>query len=238
MGDSPCTEAPSPPCDLCSAWPCSTRELSVFGAACQFSEGGRLVRGRRARASTTTPPGPILAAAAGAIRPRVCSAPRRLPRGGTRATAAAVREDFCCARCCLCLSPLPRAVLLLCARSFAACSAACASARCRVRCCCCARRVSLRAGLRVIQRAAVLLLRTRCFAAGGATCFSARCCVQCRCCVRECCLQLKSEQKGKQHPGRVSCLSVLKRLFPIAIRVSACCQRYSTTAIPGWSENF
>jgi hypothetical protein len=101
----------------------------VFGAACQFSEGGRLVRGRRARASPTTPPGPILAAAAGAIRPRVCSAPRRLPRGGTRA-AAAVREDFCCARCCLCFSPLPRAVLLLCSKSFAARGAACDSARC------------------------------------------------------------------------------------------------------------
>ena len=115
---------------------------------------------------------------------------------------------YCCVRCCLCLSPLPRAVLLLramsfptrgdvcaparcgvrgvlmravlhvpqpcavrvlCARSFAMRAvllvfqpdAACAAA-CRVRCCCCARGVLLRA---------VLLLRARCFAAGGAACF-------------------------------------------------------------------
>ena len=115
---------------------------------------------------------------------------------------------YCCVRCFLCLSPLPRAVLLLRAMSFHARGAVCAPARCgvrgvlmravlhvpqpcavrvlcarsfamravllvsqpdaacaaacRVRCCCCARGVLLRA---------VLLLRARCFAAGGAACF-------------------------------------------------------------------
>ena len=44
--------------------------------------------------------------------------------------AAALCEEFCCAQCCLCFSPLPRAVLLLCSKSFAARGAACDSARC------------------------------------------------------------------------------------------------------------
>jgi hypothetical protein len=44
--------------------------------------------------------------------------------------AAALCEEFCCAQCCLCFSPLPRAVLLPCSKSFAARGAACDSARC------------------------------------------------------------------------------------------------------------
>ena len=54
-------------------------------------------------------------------------------------------------RCFACLSRLPRAVLLLCARSYSARRAACALARCSVRCCCCAREVLLRAVLLVLQ---------------------------------------------------------------------------------------
>ena len=75
---------------------------------------------------------------------------------------------FCCARCCLCLSPLPRAVLLLCPRSFAVRVAACDSARCLVRCCCCARVVLLRAGLLVFQRVAACSAAAVCESAEGA----------------------------------------------------------------------
>ena len=86
--------------------------------------------------------------------------------------AVAVCEEFCCSRCCLCFSPLRRAVLLLlCSRSFAARGSACASARCGMWRCCCARGNFLRAVLLVIQLVA----------AGGAACFSARCRVHCRC---------------------------------------------------------
>ena len=113
--------------------------------------------------------------------------------------AVAVCEEFCCSRCCLCFSPLRRAVLLLlCSRSFAARGSACASARCGMRRCCCAQGVFLRALLLVIQHVA----------AGGAACFSARCRVHCRCFARSCFLQLQSEQrrnaKGARHGAQVA----------------------------------
>jgi hypothetical protein len=122
---------------------------------------------------------------------------------------------FCCARACLCFSALPRAVLLLCASFFAVRGAACFSARCLVRCCCCARGVLLRAGLLVFQRVAscgaaavsevfccargclffsalpraVLLLCARCFATRGAACIAACGAATLRevfCCARSC----------------------------------------------------
>ena len=65
---------------------------------------------------------------------------------------------YCCVRCCLCLSPLPRAVLLLRAMSFPARGAVCAPARCGVR------GVLMRAVLHVPQPCAVRVLCARSFA--------------------------------------------------------------------------
>ena len=114
---------------------------------------------------------------------------------------------FCCARACLCFSALPRAVLLLCASFFAVRGAACFSARCLVRCCCCARGVLLRAGLLVFQRfaacSAAAVCEVFCYARGCLYCrvrccyftrgvllraellvFLARCLLRCCCCVQ------------------------------------------------------
>jgi len=50
-----------------------------------------------------------------------------------------------------------------------------------------------------------------------------------------CARVLKGRSKArKQHPGRVSCLSVLERRFSISIRVyDSCVVRHYTSAIPG-----
>ena len=104
---------------------------------------------------------------------------------------------YCCVRCCLCLSPLPRAVLLLRAMSFPARGAVCAPARCGVR------GVLMRAVLHVPQPCAVRVLCARsllcarcclCFspmprALLHAACAAAAvreefCCARCCCCAR------------------------------------------------------
>jgi len=90
---------------------------------------------------------------------------------------------YCCVRCCLCLSPLPRAVLLLRAMSFPARGAVCAPARCGVR------GVLMRAVLHVPQPCAVRVLCARSFAMRAvllvfqpdAAC-AAACRVRCCCC--------------------------------------------------------
>ena len=69
---------------------------------------------------------------------------------------------------------------------FAAHDAACASALCDVRCCCCVRGVLLRAVLLVIKPDAACGATAvrKSFAARVAACASAGCRVRCSCCVR------------------------------------------------------
>jgi hypothetical protein len=73
---------------------------------------------------------------------------------GRAAVCAAAARVFFCARGCVRFSALPRAVLLLCAMSFSVRGAACDTARCLVRCRCCARGLLLRMWLLVLQRVA------------------------------------------------------------------------------------